>query len=55
MSKVSPYLLGVVLGLVAMALAVSGGYAWGDHNDPDRSYCHFYPAVCAHNGGQAPW
>lgn len=55
MSKLSPYLLGVVLGLVAMIVAVTGGYAYGDHVDPDRSYCDFYPTVCAQNGGQPPF
>lgn len=54
MNRLSPYLVGLIIGLAAMVVAVSGGYAWGGHHDPEVGYCHFYPTVCAQNGGHPP-
>lgn len=49
-----PALLGATVGLLMMILVVPLGYAWGEHNDPPRSYCDFYPSTCAQNGGRPP-
>lgn len=54
MSRPHPYLVGGVVGLLMMLVVIPLGYAWGERNDPDRSYCDVYPAVCAQNAGRAP-